>query len=128
MDVSLNKPQLTQERLYATKRHRLGRQNCLKSVIGSPLNHHGPQCLTPHAYSAVDALGDVTAMQKRLMWAMDELELGRSEKQDWESHLHFATLPLSGLSDVGANFIPYLVHPATLHLCHSLVEYSLRQC
>lgn len=25
------------------------------------------------------------------------------------SHWHFSTLPLSGLSDVGANFIPYLM-------------------
>ena len=128
MDVSLNQPLLTQEHLSATKQYLLGRQNCLRSVIGSPLNHHGLQCLTPHAHSAVDALGDVKAMQKRLMWAMDELELGLSEKQDWESHLHFATLPLSGLSDVGANFIPYLVRPSTLHLYHKLVVFSLRQC
>ena len=128
MDVRLHNPLLSQEHLSATKCHILGRQNCLISVIGSPLNHHGPKCLTPHAYSAVDALGDVKAMQKRLMWAMDDLELGLSEKQDWESHLHFATLPLSGLSDVGANFIPYLVPPSTLHLYHSLVESPLRQC
>lgn len=128
MDVSLNQPFLTQEHLSATIQYLLGCQNCLRSVIGSHLNHHGPQCLTPHAHSAVDALGDVKAMQKRLMWAMDELELRLSEKRNWESHLHFATLPLSGLSDVGANFIPYLVHPSTLHLYHKVEVFSLRQC
>jgi hypothetical protein len=26
-----------------------------------------------------------------------------------QAHLHFSTLPLTGLSDVGANFIPYLM-------------------
>ncbi len=67
----------------------------------------------------MDALGDVKQMQKRLMWAMGELGLDLSQKQDWEFHLHFATLPLSGLSDVGANFIPYLVRPSTWHLYHS---------
>ena len=62
-----------------------------------------------NADTAEDALGDVTMMRDRLSWAMDELELKHSQKQQWMSHLHFATLPLSGLSDVGANFIPYLV-------------------
>ena len=68
------------------------------------------------AGTAEDALSDVTMMRDRLSWAMDELQLKRPEKQQWLSHLHFATLPLSGLSDVGANFIPYLVsvHPSVL--------------
>jgi len=57
----------------------------------------------------VDALGDVTAMRDRLMWAMDDADLTHSHKQEWLSHLHFAKLPLTGMSDVGANFIPYLV-------------------
>jgi len=57
----------------------------------------------------VDALGDVTAMRDRLMWAMDNADLTHSQKQEWLSHLHFAKLPLTGMSDVGANFIPYLV-------------------
>ena len=48
-------------------------------------------------------------MRDRLSWAMDDLDLKHSETQQWLSHLHFAKLPLSGLSDVGANFIPYLV-------------------
>lgn len=70
----------------------------------------GPVSLNSlNADTAVDALGDVTMMRDRLSWAMDELEVKHSEKQQWLSHLHFATLPLSGLSDVGANFIPYLV-------------------
>ncbi|CAL5224693.1 g7419 [Coccomyxa viridis] len=57
----------------------------------------------------LDALGDVTMMSDRLQWAMDELDLKHSERKQWLSHLHFAKLPLSGLSDVGANFIPYLM-------------------
>ena len=48
-------------------------------------------------------------MRDRLMWAMDDAELTHSQKQEWLSHLHFAKLPLTGMSDVGANFIPYLV-------------------
>ena len=48
-------------------------------------------------------------MRDRLSWAMDELDLKHSERKQWLSHLHFAKLPLSGLSDVGANFVPYLV-------------------
>lgn len=48
-------------------------------------------------------------MRDRLSWAMDELDMKHSERRQWLSHLHFAKLPLSGLSDVGANFIPYLV-------------------
>ncbi len=48
-------------------------------------------------------------MSDRLSWAMDELDLKHSERKQWLLHLHFAKLPLSGLSDVGANFIPYLV-------------------
>ena len=48
-------------------------------------------------------------MQNRLLWAMDKLEVKHAERQEWLAHLHFASLPLSGLSDVGANFIPYLV-------------------
>ena len=51
-------------------------------------------------------------MRDRLSWAMDELELKHSEREQWLSRLHFAKLPLSGLSDVGANFIPYLVSAA----------------
>ena len=64
------------------------------------------------SHTAVDALGDVTMMRARLSWAMDELNLKHSESQQWLSHLHFAKLPLSGLSDVGANFVPYLVSAA----------------
>ena len=59
--------------------------------------------------TAVDAVGDVTAMRYRLLWAMDKLDVKHAARQEWLAHLHFATLPLSGLSDVGANFIPYLV-------------------
>ncbi len=64
-------------------------------------------------------------MSDRLQWAMDELDLKHSERKQWLSHLHFAKLPLSGLSDVGANFIPYLVRAGVscdrkLHLEGSL--------
>lgn len=67
------------------------------------------KCLNTIVCAAVDALRDVMLMRDRMLWAMDEVDLKQSKKQEWLSHLHFAKLPLSGLSDVGANFIPYLV-------------------
>ena len=43
------------------------------------------------------------------MWAMDKLEMSNAEREPRLAHWHFSSLPLSGLSDVGANFIPYLM-------------------
>ena len=43
------------------------------------------------------------------MWGMEKLGLSAAERDARLAHLHFSTLPLTGLSDVGANFIPYLM-------------------
>lgn len=59
--------------------------------------------------TAVDAAGDAGWMKERLLWATDKLNMNNAEKEARLSHWHFSTLPLSGLSDVGANFIPYLM-------------------
>ena len=48
-------------------------------------------------------------MKERLLWATDKLNLSNADKEARLSHWHFSTLPLTGLSDVGANFIPYLM-------------------
>lgn len=48
-------------------------------------------------------------MKERLLWAIDKLNMSTAEKDARMSHWHFSTLPLTGLSDVGANFIPYLM-------------------
>ncbi|BDA49567.1 hypothetical protein COCOBI_14-1860 [Coccomyxa sp. Obi] len=57
----------------------------------------------------LDAAGDAGWMKERLLWATDKLNINNAEKEARLSHWHFSTLPLSGLSDVGANFIPYLM-------------------
>ena len=59
--------------------------------------------------TAVDAAGDAGWMKERLLWATDKLNLSNADKDARLSHWHFSTLPLTGLSDVGANFIPYLM-------------------
>ncbi len=58
---------------------------------------------------AVDAAGDAGWMKERLLWAMDKLGMRDTERKPRLAHWHFSSLPLSGLSDVGANFIPYLL-------------------
>ena len=57
----------------------------------------------------MDAAGDAGWMKERLLWAMDKLEMGNAEREPRLAHWHFSSLPLSGLSDAGANFIPYLM-------------------
>ena len=44
-----------------------------------------------------------------MRWAASQLGLGAAEAAARLGRLAFATLPMSGLSDVGANFIPYLL-------------------
>jgi hypothetical protein len=48
-------------------------------------------------------------MRDRLAWAADRLRLGAAQAAARMARLAFATLPVSGLSDVGANFLPYLL-------------------
>lgn len=48
-------------------------------------------------------------MKERLLWALDRVNMDDAERQLRLTHWHFSSLPLSGLSDVGANFIPYLM-------------------
>ena len=57
----------------------------------------------------MDATNDTTWMKERLIWAMDKLDLAQADRDLWLAHLHFSTLPMTGLSDIGANFIPYLM-------------------
>ena len=58
---------------------------------------------------AVDAQARAEAMRSRLQWAADRLGLGAAQAAARLDRLAFATLPVSGLSDVGANFLPYLL-------------------
>ena len=48
-------------------------------------------------------------MKQRLLWAMDKLDLSQASREAWLAHLHFSTLPMTGLSDIGANFVPSLM-------------------
>jgi len=58
---------------------------------------------------AVDAKARAEEMRDRLAWAADRLRLGAAQAAARMARLAFATLPMSGLSDVGANFLPYLL-------------------
>ena len=98
----------------------------LRLLIHRTLLHQALLWVTVPLYSAVDAVGDVTAMRDRLLWAMDKLEVKHAERQEWLAHLHFARLPLSGLSDVGANFIPYLVCCCSLASTRAQISVSLQ--
>ncbi|KAK9821321.1 hypothetical protein WJX81_001912 [Elliptochloris bilobata] len=57
----------------------------------------------------LDAAGQANAMRGRLRWAASQLGLGAAQAAARLDRLAFATLPVSGLSDVGANFLPYLL-------------------
>ena len=48
-------------------------------------------------------------MKQRLLWAMDKLDLSQASREAWLAHLHFSTLPMTGLFDIRANFIPSLM-------------------
>ena len=48
-------------------------------------------------------------MRGRMRWAASQLGLGAAEAAARLAQLAFATLPMSGLSDVGGNFLPYLL-------------------
>ena len=48
-------------------------------------------------------------MRGRMRWAASQLGLGAAEAAARLERLAFATLPMSGLSDVGGNFLPYLL-------------------
>ena len=62
-----------------------------------------------HCAATVDATNDTTWMKQRLLWAMDKLDLAQANREAWLAHLHFSMLPMTGLSDIGANFIPSLM-------------------
>ena len=66
-------------------------------------------CLKGAPVLAVDAQGRAEAMRSRLQWAADQLGLGAAQAAARLDRLAFVTLPVSGLSDVGANFLPYLL-------------------
>lgn len=57
----------------------------------------------------MDAQGQAEAMRGRMRWAASQLGLGAAGAAARLDRLAFATLPMSGLSDVGANFLPYLL-------------------
>ena len=48
-------------------------------------------------------------MRGRMRWAASQLGLSAAQAAARLDSLAFATLPVSGLSDVGANFLPYLL-------------------
>ena len=75
-----------------------------------PLPGHTPLKLFKLCvFSAVDAQGQAEAMRGRMRWAASQLGLAAAEAAARLDRLAFATLPVSGLSDVGANFLPYLL-------------------
>ena len=58
---------------------------------------------------AVDAAADAKMMQARLYEAASAISKDGQEQADLMQNFHFANVPMSGVSDEGANFLPYLM-------------------
>ena len=86
--------------------------NCLSACSSMMCPGHGLFSLLDPAdrhsicAATVDATNDTTWMKQRLLWAMDKLDLSQASREAWLAHLHFSTLPMTGLSDIRRQLHP----------------------